>query len=95
MPKPLRNPGPPRRSDIERWPFADHLAALIASRGHQSVESAAKAMGTGPKTLRRYVSGERWPSPSSLRKILAGLDATHDDLVGALDPPKKSRRKSG
>jgi transcriptional regulator with XRE-family HTH domain len=78
-------------NDRRRWPLGGRLRGLIRLRGLASESEAARSLGLHPNQLSGYLNGLRVPRPETLRRILDGLRAGHDDLLAAPDVPGQGK----
>lgn len=68
-----------------------HLRAHLSETGETAASFAAR-VGVDVKTLYRYLSGERFPTPENLRRIreATGGAVTADDFVDQHTQPPAS-----
>ena len=66
-----------------------HLRAHLSQTGETAARFAAR-VGVDVKTLYRYLSGERFPTPENLRRIreATGGAVTADDFVDQHTAPR-------
>lgn len=83
-----------------RWPWAEHLRALVRLKGFASyrefvLASQATAEPISWSTLNHIFNSKRIPQPATIARLLRALDATPADLVRAVPLPDERISPAG